>query len=192
MLHCQQACEHRRNSLWLLAWFVFAMAASAILFANSEASAQTKQPPIVLNINPPHVSTDKSIKYDYDIVYVRAPRYGDEKFARFAEVFNPMAIDSGADLVLLKPDGSEEVLVEAGNGAVADPYVSFDGNWVFYALLHGGISARRVRHLQDPSSHAQDRAAHSSGAYAEHRHPFGEGSRESTGVQPGPLPCSRG
>jgi len=112
------------------------MAASAILFATSDADAQTKQPPIVLNINPPHVSTDKSIKYDYDIVYVRAPRYGDEKVARFAEVFNPMAIDPGADLVLLKPDGSEEVLVEAGTGAVADPYVSFDGDWVYYALLH--------------------------------------------------------
>jgi len=25
-------------------------------------------------MTPPHVSTDKTVRYDYDIVYVRAPR----------------------------------------------------------------------------------------------------------------------
>ena len=36
-------------------------------------------------------------------------------------------MDPGADLMLLHPDGSEEVLVAGGNGAVTDPFVSFDG-----------------------------------------------------------------
>ena len=66
------------------------MVASVILFASSEASAQTKQPPVVLNINPPHVSTDKSIRYDYDIVYVRAPHYRDEKLTRRCRPVRPM------------------------------------------------------------------------------------------------------
>jgi hypothetical protein len=89
-----------------------------------------------LNVQPPHISVDKSIKWDYDIVYVRAPRFGDDKVSRWAEVFNPLNVDPGADLVLLHPDGSEEVLVEGGEGAIADPYVSFDGQWVYYAKFH--------------------------------------------------------
>ena len=65
---------------------------------------------------------------DYDIVYVRAPRYGEAERARWPEVFNPAALDPGADLMLLHPDGSEEVLVAGGRGAVTDPFVSFDAS----------------------------------------------------------------
>lgn len=98
------------------------------------AVAQEKNP--TLSVDVPHVKTDASVKWDYDIVYVRAPRFGDEKRAAWAEVFNPLSVDPGTDLVLLHPDGSEHVLVEGGDGAVADPYVSFDGQWVYYALFH--------------------------------------------------------
>jgi hypothetical protein len=38
--------------------------------------------------------------------------------------------------MLLHPDGSEEVLVRGGAGSVTDPMVSFDGEWVYYSLLH--------------------------------------------------------
>jgi len=62
----------------------------------------------------------------YDIVYVRQPRYGDEVNTTWPEVFHPARLDPGADLVLLHPDGSEEVLVAGGNGGVTDPLVSFD------------------------------------------------------------------
>ena len=89
-----------------------------------------------LNVNVPHVKTDPSVKWDYDIVYVRAPRFGDEKATRWAEVFNPLSVDPGSDLVLLHPNGREEMLVEGGKGAVADPFVSFDGQWVYYARFH--------------------------------------------------------
>jgi Hydrazine synthase alpha subunit middle domain len=72
---------------------------------------------------------------NYDIVYVRAPRYGDTKIADWPEVFNPTKMEPGADLVLLKPDGSEDVLFAAGNGAVIDPAVSFDAQWVYFAYF---------------------------------------------------------
>jgi len=39
-------------------------------------------------MTPPHVSTDKTVRYDYDIVYVRAPRKGDGK-GKWAEVGDP-------------------------------------------------------------------------------------------------------
>jgi hypothetical protein len=45
-------------------------------------------------------------------------------------------MEAGADLMLLHPDRTEEVLVPAGKGSVADPFVSFDGEWVYYAYFH--------------------------------------------------------
>lgn len=71
----------------------------------------------------------------YDIVYVRAPRDASRP-GRFSEVFRPFSMEPDSDLVLRHPDGREEVLVDAPpRGAVADPVVSFDGQWVFYSLF---------------------------------------------------------
>ena len=73
----------------------------------------------------------------YDIVYVRAPRPGGEtEGSRMADVFRPMWVEAGSDLVVLHPDGSEDVLVAAGKtGAVADPCVSFDAKWIYYSYF---------------------------------------------------------
>ena len=38
--------------------------------------------------------------------------------------------------MLLHPDGSEEVLVDCDVCSVTDPFVSFDGEWIFYSLFH--------------------------------------------------------
>ncbi len=38
--------------------------------------------------------------------------------------------------MLLHPDGSEEVLVAGGVGAVTDPFVSFDAQWVYYSFFY--------------------------------------------------------
>src|ERR1043165_1868479 len=65
-----------------------------------------------LSIDPPHIVTDKSIKYDYDIVYVRMPR-PEKGRGRWAEVGDPRIMEPGSNLMLLHPDGSEEVLVPA-------------------------------------------------------------------------------
>ena len=102
------------------------------------------------NIVVPKVSTDPTIKYDYDIVYVRTPRKGNAPHSsRWADASLPMNVDANGDLMLLHPDGSEERLVAGGKGSVTDPYVSFDGQWVFYSLFedlkdrkgHGGAGA---------------------------------------------------
>ena len=72
---------------------------------------------------------------DYDIVYVRAPRFGDEKPTHWAEVMNPWrSTPAGSDV--LHPDGSEELLGGGRSRRVADPFVSFDGQWVYYAKFH--------------------------------------------------------
>jgi len=72
---------------------------------------------------------------DYDIVYVRQPRFGDNSNTTWPEVFHPARLDPGADLMLLHPDGTEEVLVAGGNGGVTDPFISFDGKSCYYVLF---------------------------------------------------------
>jgi len=81
-------------------------------------------------------SSQPAARVDYDIVYVRAPRAGDDRQIRWSDVFAPYQSEPGSDLVLLHPNGSEEVLVAAGNDAVSEPVVSFDGTTVFYAQYH--------------------------------------------------------
>ena len=78
------------------------------------------------------------MKYDYDIVYVRTPRKDDKARSFCTEIAHPAIMDAGGDLMLLHPDGKEELLVEGGDdGSVTDPYVSFDGEWVFYSHIQG-------------------------------------------------------
>ena len=85
----------------------------------------------------PDIRTDKAVKYDYDIVYVRAKRAGDKTHKRFFTDFSsPVTIEPGADLMLLHPDGKEELLVAGGEGSVTDPMISFDAQWCYYVLLH--------------------------------------------------------
>ncbi len=90
-----------------------------------------------INVKIPHISTDKTVKLDYDIVYVRAGRAGDKVHKRYYTDFSqPVTMEPGADLMLLHPDGSEEVLVKGGDGSITDPMVSFDGEWVYYSHIY--------------------------------------------------------
>src|SRR5215813_5118655 len=98
-----------------------------------EGKAKNKGP---FNIVVPKVSTDRTIKYDYDIVYVRTPRKGNAPHSsRWPDASLPLNVDAGGDLMLLHPDGREERLVAGGKGSVTDPFVSFDGQWVYYVLF---------------------------------------------------------
>lgn len=86
---------------------------------------------LLIGLNPPAAAQTPQV--DYDIVYVRQLRMGDQTFTWWPEVFHPARLDPGADLMLLHPDGSEEVLVAGGIGGVTDPVVSFDGQSVYFA-----------------------------------------------------------
>jgi len=115
---------------------------AAGLLSGQPVAGQDKPPKRPLRVNPPHISTDKTVKYDYDIVYVRAPRFVKDKDGtnRPASVWpnagEPANLRAPTDLMLLHPDGSEELLVAGGKGAIADPYVSFDAQWVYYSYFH--------------------------------------------------------
>src|SRR5688500_5317909 len=91
----------------------------------------------LINVNVPHIKTDTSVKCHYDIVYVRPDRAGDEVHMRYhTDVSQLVTMEPGADLMLLHPDGSEELLVEGGNGSITDPMISFAGEWVYYSYLY--------------------------------------------------------
>src|SRR4051794_25577180 len=95
---------------------------SAVLLA-----ADPALPPSKINAVPRPLSSDPSVKVDYDIVYVRAPRFvpgrnGKPRPSAWPEIAQPTNIDPGYDLMLLRPDGTEEVLVKGGEGSVADPF----------------------------------------------------------------------
>jgi hypothetical protein len=117
------------------------------LTSSQAAKPNSKGP---FNITVPKISTDPTIKYDYDIVYVRTPRKGNKPHSsRWPDASLPLNVDAGGDLMLLHPNGKEELLVAGGNGSVTDPFVSFDGEWVFYSHFedlrnrtgHGGAPA---------------------------------------------------
>jgi hypothetical protein len=72
----------------------------------------------------------------YDIVYVRYPNESDDdRFVNIPQGEKPYDIAGGADLMLLKPDGSEIVLVDCNECSVMDPFISFDGKTVYYSLI---------------------------------------------------------
>ena len=59
---------------------------------------------------------------DYDIVYVRQARFGDDVNTIWPEVFHPARMDPGADLMLLREDGSEAAPNELGALVLCEPF----------------------------------------------------------------------
>ncbi len=112
---------------------VFAAYLSLLLLALLPPLAHAQSPDPAQTQSPDAAQTPAVA---YDIVYVRQPRRGDNEHIIWPEVFHPAQLEAGADLMLLHPNGSEEVLVRGGNGAVTDPFVSFDGQWVYYAYFY--------------------------------------------------------
>ncbi len=69
----------------------------------------------------------------FDIVYVRYPDPGEGVFVNIPQGEKPYRLAEGADLVLLKPDGSEIILVDCAECSVMDPFISYDGKTVYYS-----------------------------------------------------------
>ena len=110
--------------------------AAAVLHAAELADQRLYPNPIGLTV--PTATSDKSLRMDYDILYVRTPRRGDDARSYWAEIAHPTLMDAGGDMMLLHPDGSEEILVKAEPGcSVADPCVALDGKSVYYAYFRG-------------------------------------------------------
>src|SRR5436305_45738 len=105
------------NAYYFLVTLLASLSASATAFAAAPA-ADDGPPKRPLRIDPAPIASDPSVKYDYDIVYVRAPRSapGKDGRERQADVWPnaeaPTNLRASTDLMLLHPDGTEQVLVE--------------------------------------------------------------------------------
>jgi hypothetical protein len=89
---------------------------------------------------PPPVASDRAVKYDYPIVYVRVPRPYPRAYSGINHL-NQAGLHQtnapGAELRLLHPNGRDEALVPVGpQESITDPVVSFDGQWVYFAKFH--------------------------------------------------------
>ncbi|MCE9603341.1 MAG: hypothetical protein K8U03_00385 [Planctomycetia bacterium] len=125
----------RRSAAYSVVGLVFL----AVLAAVGRVHAQEREPLFVdpIDVVPQPIAEDRIVRYDYDIVYVRARREGDEIHKRFYTDFSqPVTMEPGADLMLLHPDGTEELLVAGGDGSITDPVVSFDGKSVYFVHLY--------------------------------------------------------
>jgi hypothetical protein len=89
---------------------------------------------------PPPIASDRTVHYDYPIVYVRVPRPYPKAYYGINHL-NQAGLHQtnapGAELRLLHPDGRDESLVAVqAQESITDPVVSFDGQWVYYARFH--------------------------------------------------------
>jgi hypothetical protein len=107
---------------------------------------------LALSLGPASLRADVVNPLPYDLLYVRAPYFGaDSGNSVWPDTVRPLTPDPGAQLVLLKRDGSREVVfpleryrpqidTPAGKplavGAVSDPNVSFDGRHVLFTWYH--------------------------------------------------------
>jgi hypothetical protein len=161
---------------------------ASVLFTLSALSAEEE--PLfqeALRVEVPHISNDPSVRYDYDIVYVRALRAGDEVHKRFYTDFSqPVTMEPGADLMLLHPDGSEEFLAAGGEGAITDPMVSFDGEWVYYSYIYN-----LKNHSQWNPPRARSRSRPSRTAGRVRRIPRSSPMRPPRGWGSSPIPAGR-
>ncbi len=134
---------------------IAAVVLALLVLSSPRLAGQDKPPQRKLRVDPPLIAADKAVKYDYDIVYVRAPRFVKGKDGKdvqaqvWPDAGFPHALRASTDLMLLHPDGGEELLVAGGNGAIADPYVSFDARWIYYSYFHdlsghGGADVYKV------------------------------------------------
>jgi len=78
----------------------------------------------------------KSLAVDYDILYVRYPATNPKGlFVSIPQGEKPYDIAAGSDLILLHPDGTEDIVVDCSKCSVMDPFISYDGKWAYYSLI---------------------------------------------------------
>ena len=74
---------------WIALFVVVVIAASAPVIGQPKKVERFLDP---IDVKVPHISTDQSVKYDYDIVYVRTPRKGDKARSVWTEIAHPAIV----------------------------------------------------------------------------------------------------
>jgi len=78
----------------------------------------------------------EDLPVNYDIIYVRYPATNPSSpFVSIPQGERPYDIAASADLILLHPDGTEDVIIDCTECSVMDPFISYNGEWVYYSLI---------------------------------------------------------
>src|SRR5213075_3191471 len=108
----------KNHQTWVRLALCLGWLASVSLAPGASAGEIADRPPRgPLRVDPSPINSDKSVIYDYDLVYVRAPRFvtgkdgKDHQALVWPNAAEPENLRAATDLMLLHPDGSEEVLV---------------------------------------------------------------------------------
>ncbi|MCU1325452.1 MAG: hypothetical protein JWN34_822, partial [Bryobacterales bacterium] len=110
--------------------------------------------------SPRPIADDKTVTYDYPIVYVRVPRPYPKEYFNINHL-NQAGLHQtnapGAELRLLHPDGKDELLVPVEpQESITDPAVSFDGQWVYFAKFHHMATGASASMTVLQSKHGSD------------------------------------
>lgn len=103
----------------------------------------------------PPVATPSQVGIAYDIVACRMPVAGNADRDAFPDAHNfSLYLGRGTELILIHPDGSEEVIFSPGpDGAVADPLVSFDGKTIYFVRFQDPENYNTQRGVSFSPSH---------------------------------------
>src|SRR5436190_13146780 len=131
-----------------------------LLFPCVAAAMLRAQTPAPISAQP------QIIGITYDIVAVRMPRAAtpaQEERENFPDAFNhSLYIGRGADLVLIHPNGTETVLVDASaaipgqtfpNASCTDPFVSYDATHVYFSWFEDPKDFNTQRDLSKKPAH---------------------------------------
>lgn len=103
----------------------------------------------------PSSMTPQQVGINYPIVACRMPTTGNQFRDAFPDARNDsLYVGRGTQLILLQPDGTEQVLFDPGpNGAVADPCVSFDAKTIYFTWFEDPQDINTQRNLSRSPSH---------------------------------------
>lgn len=82
------------------------------------------------------VHWSRGAEIDYKIAAVRSKRVAGETNPMIQQVMDPIDHQPGQDLVTIDPDGTEQVLVSAGSGAIFDICPSLDASKIYFSWVH--------------------------------------------------------
>ena len=128
---------------------ILRMALAGVLLVGA-TRAQTSNPP-----SWPQSMTPAQAGINYPIVACRMPTAGNENRDAFPDARNySLYVGRGTQLILLHPDGSEELLYDPGpNGACVDPIVTHDGQAILFTRFIDPENFNTQRNLSWSPAH---------------------------------------
>ena len=135
------AARRDRTHHWRLLLVIPAILVVGSGFAAPGAPPDKKLYLDPINIEPPPIADDDTVKYDYDIVYVRAPRPSGKRHRAGPRSATRAPWSPAPTSCSCTPTARRKCSSPSSrHESIADPFVSFDGQWVYFAKMHDALN----------------------------------------------------